>query len=119
MVADYTTGDAIWTIVLFVLWMAFIGVGIWLLIRLFRNTNFLRNHRGLRIVVKVLLVVFTVFLPLLGLPLLLGVWFLTRSPSAEPLDADDAKTGASADGPTAYERRLPFPAPSAPEDGHS
>jgi len=40
VLAAYTPRDALWTIVVFGLWVGFIGVGIWLLIRLFRNTNF-------------------------------------------------------------------------------
>jgi len=40
VLASYTLGDIVWSIVLFLIWCGFvgaIGVGVWLLIRLFRN----------------------------------------------------------------------------------
>jgi hypothetical protein len=80
MIASYTPGDAVWTIVVFLLWITFFGLGIWLLIRLFRNTNFLSEDRVMRIVVKVILVVFTIFAPMLGVLILLAIWYFTRSP---------------------------------------
>ena len=124
MLAAYTPRDAVWTTVVFVLWIGFIGVGIWLLIRLFRNTSFLREHRALRIVVKVLLVVFTVFIPLLGLPVLFVIWYSTRSRDAELSDTDELVEAPRWAPPSAdeapYRRPLPFPprsesAPSDPE----
>jgi hypothetical protein len=116
--AVYTVGDAIWAVVLFVVLLVFLGVGIWLLIQLFRNKNFLPEHRGLRIVVKVLLLVFTLFLPVLGLPALLVIWFFTRSRGDEPPDADGAQPGALTPSVVepAHGRPVPFPPPSVPED---
>jgi hypothetical protein len=113
VLAAYTPRDALWTIVVFFLWVGFIGAGIWLLIRLFRNTNFLTEHRALRIVVKVLLVVFTVFIPLLGLPVLFVLWYSTRSRGAE-LSATDELVEAPGSTPPSrdeapYHRPLPFP----------
>jgi hypothetical protein len=87
VLAAYTLGDAVWTIVVFLLWIALIGVGVWLLIRLFQNTDFISGNRPLRIVVKVLLVVFTIFVPVLGLIVLFLIWYSTRSTSAAKLEA--------------------------------
>lgn len=122
VVAAYTAGDAIWTLVVFVAWVASIVVAIWLLIRLFRNKNFLSENRALRIVVKVLLVVFFLFVPPLGVLVLFVIWYSTRSPKA-PAAGSAAKpdtlrappTAPSADGAT-YRRPLPFPPPAPPED---
>jgi hypothetical protein len=77
-------------IVLLVVLVAFIGVWIWLLIMLVRNKNFFSQDRARRIVVKVLLVVFTVFVPLLGVPVLFVIWCWTRPPGATLDDADEA-----------------------------
>lgn len=113
MLAAYTPRDALWTIVVFVLWVGFVGVGIWLLIRLFRNTNFLTEHRDLRIAVKVLLVVFTVFIPLLGLPVLFVLRYSTRSRDDQLPDTDEVVDALGSSTPSAdeapYRRPLPFP----------
>jgi hypothetical protein len=118
VLAAYTFGQALWTIVIFLLWIGFIGVGLWLLVRLFRNTNFLIGHRASRIAVKVLLVVFTIFIPVLGVPVLFGIWYSTRSRDVQLLDTFGAGPEVpprsrmpSAD-QAPYHRPLPFPAPS-------
>jgi hypothetical protein len=126
VLAAYTLQDVLWTIVVFLLWIAYIGVGIWLLIRLFRNKNFISGHRGLRIVVKVLLVVLTLFVPVIGLVVLFVIWYSTRSTSAVMLEAsptfspatpdtDQAQSTTIADGAT-HRPRLPFPPPPDPKD---
>jgi hypothetical protein len=79
VLATYTLSDALWAIGVFLIWIGFIGVGIWLLIRLFRNKNFIPDDRVMRIFIKVVLAVFTVFVPLLGVPVLLVIWYVTRS----------------------------------------
>lgn len=116
MLAAYTLRDGLWTIVVFSLWLGFIAVGLWLLIRLFRYTNFLTAHRGWRIAVKVLLVVFTVFIPVLGIPVLFGLWYSTRSRDAELADTAELVEAPKSTTPSAdeapYHRPLPFPAPS-------
>jgi len=66
-------------------------------------------------VVKVILVVFTVFIPVLGVPVLFGIWYSTRSRDvgssgtvgAELVEAP-ASSVPSAD-ETPYRRSLPFP----------
>jgi hypothetical protein len=131
VLAAYTVGDAILTVVIFLAWLAFLGVAIWLLIRLFRNTNFISGNRALRITVKVLLVVFAVFLPLLGVPVLFVIWYSTRSRGAKSPDAHEAELEAPPTSPAAtpdvpsttpradvatYRRPLPFPPPSARKD---
>ena len=118
VLAAYTARDAILTVVIFFAWVAFLGVAIWLLIGLFRNKNFISGNRALRIVVKVLLVVFAVFVPLLGVPVLFVIWYSTRSrqaPAATPDTLQAPSTTPSADGAT-YRRPLPFPPPSARKD---
>ena len=123
VLAAYTLGDALWAIVVFLIWIAYIGVGIWLLIRLFRNTNFISQNRVLRIVVKVLLVVFTLFVPVLGLIVLFVIWYSTRSSSAAKPEPPLTTSTASPDTPQAqattpsadratYGPGLPFPPPS-------
>jgi hypothetical protein len=110
--------SALWTLLVFVVWVAFLGVGIWLLIRLFRNTNFIADNRGLRIAVKVLLVVFTVFVPVLGVLVLFVIWFSTRSDGAEVRDVGEAEPEApsSSSAAPSHRRALPFPPPSASKD---
>ena len=124
MSATYTPSDALWTLVIFVLWIAFFGVGIWLLIRLFRNENFIRDRRDLSLVIKVIVAVFTLFVPVLGVLVLVIIEVSTRSPGkpAVPLSSSVATdtphahpTTSSADEAT-YAPRPPFPPPSGPED---
>jgi hypothetical protein len=108
--------SALWTLLVFVIWVAFLGVGIWLLIRLFRNTNFISENRGLRIAVKVLLVVFTLFVPVLGVLVLFVIWFTTRSDSAELPDVGESERetpSTSSAATSASHPRPPFPPPSA------
>jgi hypothetical protein len=119
VLAAYTLRDGLWTLVVFSLWVGFLGVGLWLLVRLFRNTNFLTEHRGWRIAVKVLLVVFTVFIPVLGVLVLFVVWYSTRSRGAELGERDEPEfvqlpkaPMPRADG-TPSARSLPFPPHSA------
>ena len=119
MPAAYTLRDALWTIVVFFLWVGFLGVGLWLLVRLFRNTNFLTEHQAWRIAVKVLLVVFTIFIPVLGVPVLFGIWYSTRSRGAELGEPDEPEfvqlpkaPMPRADG-TLSPGSLPFPPRSA------
>jgi hypothetical protein len=111
--------SALWTVLVFVVWIAFLAVGIWLLIRLFRNTNFISENRGLRIAVKVVLVVFTLFVPVLGVLVLFVIWFTTRSDGAELPDVGEGEretpSTSSAATPPSH-RRPPFPPPSAPKD---
>jgi hypothetical protein len=78
VLAADTRYQAVDIIVLLVVLVAFIGAWIWLLIMLVRNKNFFSEDRARRIVVKVLLVVFTVFVPLLGVPVLFVIWCWTR-----------------------------------------
>ena len=120
VLAVYTVGDVLWTAAIFLIWIAFFAVGLWLLVRLFRNTKFIPRNRALRIAVKVLLVVFTVFVPVLGVLVLFVIWYSTRSgddelPDAGPAGPAAPPTGPSADGAT-YHRPLPFPPRSTPED---
>jgi hypothetical protein len=119
VLAAHTLRESLWTTVVFFLWVAFIGVGLWLLVRLFRNTNFVTEHRAWRIAVKVLLVVFTVFIPVLGVPVLFGIWYFTRSRGAELGERDEPEfvqlpkaPMPRADG-TPSARSLPFPPHSA------
>jgi hypothetical protein len=117
--AAYTLRDALWTIVVFSLWVGFIGIGLWLLVRLFRNKSFLTEHRAWRIAVKVVLVVFTVFIPVLGVPVLFGIWYSTRSRGAELGERDEPTFVQLPKAPmprtdgTPSPRSLPFPPHSA------
>jgi hypothetical protein len=76
--------DALLVLLVFVGWLAFIGVAIGLVIQLLRNRNFFPEDRGRRIGVTGLLAVLAVFAPLLGMPVLLVVWFVTRSREPAP-----------------------------------
>jgi len=128
LLAAYTIGQALFTLAVFLGWVVFLGVGIWLLVRLFRNKNFIAGNRGLRIAVKVLLVVLTLFVPLLGVVVLFVIWYSTRSRGEQlqnPADAGREVSPATPDEATpnsptvdrAPSRRpLPFPPPSAPKD---
>jgi hypothetical protein len=98
-------------LLLFALWIAFLGIGIWLLIRFFRNGDFLSGHRVWRRVVQALIVLLVVGLPWLALIILLIIEFSTRSPA----DPKPPLVRPSADG-APQGRPLPFPPPPAPED---
>ena len=113
MLAAYTLGQVLWTTVIFLLWIGFLAVGIWLLVRLFRNTSFLTENRGLRILVKVVLVIFTVFVPVLGVIVLFGIWYTTRSRDAQLSETEELVEAPRPATPSAdealYRRPLPFP----------
>lgn len=127
MLAASTFGDAVRTVAIFLLLIGFVGVGIWLLIRLVQNTNFISGNRTLRIVVKVLLVVLTVFVPPVGVLVLFVIWYSTRSstdatlepaPSSAEEMSEEVQEPTTAPGPGGAPERssLPFPPPSSPED---
>jgi hypothetical protein len=100
-------------LLLFAFWAAFLGVGIWLLIRFFRNGDFLAEHRVWRRVVQAFIVLLVVGLPWLALIILLIIEFSTRSrgdPERKPLLTRPSVDGAP------HGRRLPFPPPRASED---
>ena len=113
LLAAYTTRDVIWTLLVFAFWVAFLGVGIWLLIRFFRNGDFLSGHRVWRRVVQALIVVLVVGLPWLALIILLIIEFSTRS-AADPQRLPPL-ISPTADGPP-HRRPLPFPPPPASKD---
>jgi len=90
MLAANTSYQGVDFLVLLVVLVALIGVWIWLLIMLVRNKNFFSEDRARRIVVKALLVVFTVLVPLLGVPVLFVIWWRTRPRGTTLDDADEA-----------------------------
>jgi len=111
VVAAYSSGDVVRSLVIFLLWIALIGGGIWLLIVLFRNRN-------LALWAKLGLVVLVVLLPPLGLGMCIVAWVSTKSRSrAEQAEtAADAWSEPSTAAPamakaneTPAGRRLPFP----------
>ena len=90
MLAAYTLSHDLVVLVIFLAWVAFIGVAMWLVTSLFRNENFFREDTTRRIVIVALLALFAVVAPLLGVPVLLVVWYLNRprTSSAVPPDWD-------------------------------
>jgi len=120
LLAVYSSGDVARTILIFFLWIAFIGAGIWLVIKVFRN-------RDVPVWAKALLVVCVVLLPPAGFLVGLAMWFTMRSRSrAAEAETHDAIPEANSYGPAASDalpaRPLPFPphpgsasAPGVPE----
>ena len=113
MLAVYSSGDAVRTVLVFLAWIAILGVGIWLLISLFRN-------RDLALWVKLGLVVIVVILPPLGLGMGIVVWVSTKSRSraAEARTRDEGVSDPPSVAPAALSTtpaakeapyRLPFP----------
>ena len=94
-------------LLLFAFWVAFFGVGIWLLIRFFRNGSFLSGHRVWRRLVQALIVVLVVGLPWLALLILLIIEFSTRSP-ADP-ERTPPLIGPGEGGVGVREPRRPWP----------
>jgi hypothetical protein len=120
LVAAYTLSDAIWAIVLFVVLVAFLVGGIWLLVALFRNHDVPNWLKGLLLVVSL-------FLPPAGVVACFAVWIVTRShhraaetdpelaefrswKAERETTADELLEPAPPDGtPAVSARRLPFP----------
>ena len=71
MLAVYSLGDAIRTLLVFLAWIFFVGFGIWLLIAAVRNRN-------VRWWIKVLLVLLIIIFPPAGFVGCLAFWLDTR-----------------------------------------
>jgi len=67
----YSLGDAIWTLLIFFAWIAFLGFGFWLLVAVVRN-------RAVGVGIKVLLVLLIIVLPPVGFLGCLAFWLDTR-----------------------------------------
>lgn len=79
MLGAYSSGDVVWTMVVFLLWVGFLAIGLWLLVALIRNRN-------LPLWAKLALGVFVVFIPWLGVIALFVVWFVTRSSGRDDVE---------------------------------
>jgi hypothetical protein len=71
LVAAYSLGDAIRTLLVFLAWIAFLGFGFWLLVAAVRN-------RAVSLWIKVLLVLLIIVLPPVGFLGCLAFWLDTR-----------------------------------------
>jgi len=71
VLAAYSLGDVIWTLLIFLAWIAFLGFGFWLLIAIVRN-------RAVEVWVKILLVLLIIVLPPVGFLGCLAFWLDTR-----------------------------------------
>jgi hypothetical protein len=72
VLAAYSASDVAWSLLVFLLWIAFIAVCIWMLIFLFRN-------RDLPLMAKLGLALAVVLLPGVGVIVCLVVWFVMKS----------------------------------------
>jgi hypothetical protein len=88
VLAAYTLGQALVALVIFLAWVAFIGVAIWLVNSLARNENFFPEDRTRKIVIVALLALFAVVFPLLGVPVLGVVWYLNRPQTSSAVPPD-------------------------------
>jgi hypothetical protein len=106
VLAVYSSGDGVRTILIFLGWIVFLGGGIWLLINLFRSRNLPNWAKG------ILLVVVVIFPPL-GIGVCLVVWFVMRSRSRTAEAEAPGVPAATSKPPSANEalqaRRRPFP----------